>query len=286
VKRVLVLGGAGMLGHKISQILSRRFETYATFRSVPRMQGIFEEVVPVLDVEATDLVSVARCLKSVKPDVVINAIGIVKQVSLAHDPVTSISINALFPHQLARVCSDASAYLVHVSTDCVFSGQKGNYSEDESPDATDLYGRSKALGEPIAEHVLTVRTSLIGRELSRRSGLVEWFLNQEGGVVRGYSRAVFSGVTTETFADIITALITADARLHGLWHLSGPAISKLQLLQWLKEAFGRSTQVIPDDRVVYDRSLNSQRFWSATGLRRPEWAEMIQALKEDPTPYG
>src|SRR5438128_12185622 len=145
--RVLVLGGAGMLGHKVSQIISRRFETYVTFHAVPPTKGVFDRVVPVVDFEATNLSSIARCLKAVNPDVVINAIGIVKQIPLAEDPVTTISVNALFPHQLARICGDVSAYLVQVSTDCVFSGQKGNYSEDEAPDATDLYGRSKALGE-------------------------------------------------------------------------------------------------------------------------------------------
>ena len=221
-----------MLGHKLSQTLAGRCETYATFREVPAALesfGIYDRVQALASVEASDLDSVARGLSETQPDVVINCIGIVKQDAAAHDPIQSISVNALFPHRLAQLCRAAGARLLHLSTDCVFSGRQGNYSELDKPDADDLYGRTKLLGEVAGENCLTLRTSMIGRELHGSHGLVEWFLSQRGTTVNGFKRAVFSGFTTEALAVIIGEILVRHPELFGVWHVASEPINKFDL---------------------------------------------------------
>jgi len=197
--KVLILGGSGMLGHKLWQTFTSRFDTYTTFRgSVDDYGalGLFDPIRSFGGVSVQDFASVERVLAENRPEVVVNCIGVVKQDAAAKDPLISIEVNSLFPHRLARACAEIGSRLIHLSTDCVFSGQRGNYSVSDPADATDLYGRTKLLGEVNAGHCLTLRTSMIGRELCGSHGLVEWFLSQQGKVVRGYKKAVFSGFTT------------------------------------------------------------------------------------------
>src|SRR5215468_2937943 len=197
--KVLVLGGSGMLGHKLWQTFGPHFDTYVTFRGVPeeyRRYRIFDQAKSISNISAEDIDSVARVFGTVQPDVVVNCIGIVKQDTAAKDPIASITVNSLLPHHLARLCHQHSARLIHLGTDCVFSGRKGDYSEADIPDAGDLYGRTKLLGEVAGENCLTIRTSMIGRELKGSHGLLEWFLSQTDRV-RGFKRAIFSGFTTQ-----------------------------------------------------------------------------------------
>ena len=268
-----------MLGHKLCQVLSAELLTLATFRhEAPDLGPFYGRTEPIAHVDALDVDSVSDAIARARPDVVVNAIGIVKQRSAATDPLLSISVNSLFPHRLARLCDAAGARLVHFSTDCVFSGNRGEYAEIDVPDPIDLYGRSKLLGEVDAPGSLTIRTSIIGRELENMTGLLEWFLSQAGGRVKGFSRVTWSGVTTNFLAHTVARLVREGSGLSGIFHLSGPAISKYQLLVWLNDAFGTKTTIEPDDTVVSDRSLRSDRFWSATGLPRPEWRGMVSEL--------
>jgi dTDP-4-dehydrorhamnose reductase len=268
-----------MLGHKLCQVLSAESATFATFRgSAPDRAPFYGRTEPIAQVDALEFESVSDALTRARPDVVVNAIGIVKQRSTATDPVLSISVNSLFPHRLAKLCDAAGARLVHFSTDCVFSGRGGAYVEADVPDPIDLYGRSKLLGEVDAPGVLTIRTSIIGRELENMTGLLEWFLGQAGGRVKGFSRVTWSGVTTNFLAQTVARLIREGAGLSGVFHLSGPAISKYQLLVWLNDAFGTRTTVERDDALVSDRSLLSDRFWSRTGFTRPDWPQMVSEL--------
>jgi dTDP-4-dehydrorhamnose reductase len=268
-----------MLGHKLCQVLSAGSATFATFRgAAPDLAPFYGKIEPIAHVDALDLESVTDAIAHARPDVVVNAIGIVKQRSTATDPLLSISVNSLFPHRLAELCGAAGARLVHFSTDCVFSGRRGAYAEDDVPDPIDLYGRSKLLGEVDAPGVLTLRTSIVGRELENTTGLLEWFLGQAGGRVKGFSRVTWSGVTTNFLAHAVARLIREAPDLCGVFHLSGPAISKYQLLLWLNDAFGTRTTIERDDTVVSDRSLLSDRFWSETGFTRPEWGEMVSEL--------
>jgi dTDP-4-dehydrorhamnose reductase len=287
--RVLILGGAGMLGHKLWQISSLRFDTFATVRgefSTLRGYGIFEESRTLTGVEAHNFASVAQALHSTEPNVVVNCVGIVKQDAAAKDPITSISINSLFPHQLAEECRRLGARLIHLSTDCVFSGAKGNYSEADYADPQDMYGRTKLLGEVGADDCLTIRTSMIGRELRGSHGLVEWFLAQQGKQIKGFTRAIFSGFTTNALARIIADVIERELDLSGVWHVSAEPISKFDLLTLIKQTYGLDIEIAADESFVCDRSLDSSRFAAATGFQRPAWPDMIAEMHNDSTSYN
>ncbi len=271
--RVLILGGSGMLGHKLWQIFSPRFETFVTFRGDPEdflRFDLFDKDRVVGGLSADDVAGFARVLKEIKPKAVVNCIGIVKQDAAAKDPVTSITVNSLFPHRLARACNEFGARLIHLSTDCVFSGRKGNYTEDDACDAEDLYGRTKLLGEVTDQNCLTVRTSMIGREFNGAHGLVEWFLSQQAKHVRGFRRAIFSGFTTLALAEILADVINRHPRLSGLYHVSSGPISKFDLLSLIRDVYGVKVEIEPDETFVCDRSLDCTRFREATGFVAPE----------------
>ena len=277
-----------MLGHKLWQRLHPDFDTWVTLRgdfSAYARYGLFEQGKTICRVDAMQFDTVVRAMESVRPDVVVNAIGIVKQLQAANDPIVSISINSLFPHQLAKLCRGASAKLIHVGTDCVFSGRKGMYGESDVSDAEDLYGRSKYLGEVNEKDHLTLRTSIIGRELNTANGLVEWLLSNRGRKVKGYRRAIFSGLTTIAFAGVIGKVIGEHRNLAGLYQVSCDPIDKYALLQLLQRSFHAPVDIEPADDVVVDRSLNSTRFREATGWAPPPWRQSIEAMASDPTPY-
>jgi dTDP-4-dehydrorhamnose reductase len=286
--RVLILGGSGMLGHKLWQTFAPRFETYVTLRhpfSDVAGYGLFDERRTVTGVTAENFDSVASALSVVGPDAVVNCIGIVKQDAAAKDPIASISVNALFPHELSQCCRRQNARLIHLSTDCVFSGDRGHYPESELPDPVDLYGRTKLLGEVTSDNSLTIRTSMIGRELRGAHGLVEWFLSQQAGRVRGFQQAIFSGLTTNTLAKTIAELLENHQALHGMWHVASEPISKFDLLTLIKQTYGLDIEIEPDDSFRCNRSLDGRRFAEATGIKFSSWAEMIAEMHSDPTPY-
>jgi dTDP-4-dehydrorhamnose reductase len=286
---ILILGGSGMLGHKLWQSLARRFDTYVTFRKPIESYfecGLFDRARALTGVTAEDFDSVARAVAEFKPDVVVNCIGIVKQAAASGDPLVSIEVNSLFPHRLARLCQTKGIRLIHISTDCVFSGRKGNYNENDFSDAEDLYGRTKFLGEVSDDGCLTLRTSMIGRELEASHGLVEWFLSQEDRTISGYKKSVFSGFTTNALAEIIARIITRSSELDGVWHVASEPISKFDLLSLVKQVYGLNIRIEPDETVVCDRSLNGARFRQATGFTPPSWQQMIEEMHRDPTPYS
>ncbi len=287
--KLLVLGATGMLGHKLMQVLSARFEVTGTVRghAAGYQSHPVLGVMPLLGgVQAEDFDSVVQVIAAVRPEVVVNCIGLVKQLAAAKETVPSITVNALFPHRLARLCQAGGARLVQVSTDCVFSGRKGSYVESDAADAEDLYGRTKLLGEVDDEGCLTIRTSIIGRELGTAHGLVEWFLGQEGRSVRGYRRAIFSGFTTQALAEIMAGVITDHPEMRGVWHVAAEPINKFDLLALVKQVYRLNIQIEPDEAVKIDRSLNGERFREATGFIPPAWPEMIEELYTDSTPYS
>ncbi|HEX7956094.1 MAG TPA: SDR family oxidoreductase [Pyrinomonadaceae bacterium] len=286
--KVLILGGSGMLGHKLWQTLSRRFDARATFRQSPAAYarlGLFDPARSVGGVTAHDFDSVVRALAAARPAAVVNCVGIVKQDAAAKDPYQSIAVNALFPHRLAQACAAAGARLIHLSTDCVYTGRRGNYSEADASDAEDIYGRTKWLGEVDYPHALTLRTSMIGRELAGAHGLVEWFLSQRGKRVRGFRRAVFSGFTTQALAEIIGDVIADHESLSGVRHVAAEPINKFDLLTLVNAAYGAGIDIEPDEEFFCDRSLDGSRFQSETGFAPPSWPEMIERMARDETPY-
>lgn len=287
--RLLLLGAAGMLGHKLLQVLSARLSIIGTVRgnvAEYRYHPVLSPDILKGHIDASDISTVEKVIEECEPDVVINCIGIVKQLPAAHDPLQSIAINALFPHQLAHICQQRGIRLIHISTDCVFSGQKGYYHEDDFADADDLYGRTKYLGEVDYENALTLRTSIIGRELGTSHGLIEWFLGQDGGTVSGYTNAIFSGLTTNALSDVIATIITDYPEMRGVWHVASEPISKYDLLKLVKTVYNLSIEIQPDNSVVIDRSLNGSRLRENTNIIIPSWQTMIEQMHQDPTPYA
>jgi len=282
-----------MLGHKMFQTLSSRFPgVKATIRG--SLEDPFYRDIPLFEpsrilerIDVMDLIALRQTLSVERPEVLVNCVGIVKQRSEGKMAVPSITVNSLLPHLLADWVSGWGGRLIHFSTDCVFSGRKGNYSEDDRADAEDLYGKSKFLGEVAqSAQALTLRTSIIGRELSHFQSLLEWFLAQRGGRIRGFRRVIYSGVTTNYLSELVVRVIMECPKLAGLFQVTAPAISKYDLLCRLRSAFGLDIEIVPDDDEVSDRSMVGERFRRATGIAEPEWPSMIGGLIDDPTPYG
>ncbi len=286
--RLLILGGTGMLGHKLWQRAREPLEAWTTVRGeelAGPAAAVLDPARVVTGVNAEDPGSVERAIEESGADAVVNCIGIIKQSSAAADPVPSVMVNSLFPHQVAALCHAGGKRFVHVSTDCVFSGSHGGYSEDDLPDASDLYGRSKLLGEATGSGSLTVRTSIIGRELGSSFGLVEWFLGEVGNRVRGFERAIFSGFTTTALSELLIWALTEQPELEGLWHVSADPIDKYRLLTMVRDAYGVEVTIDRDEEVAVDRSLDSGRFRAATGWQPPSWQQMIDQMAADSTPY-
>jgi dTDP-4-dehydrorhamnose reductase len=282
--RVLIFGGDGMLGHRLLRRFSAGHETRVTLhRGIAEYShfGLFDRGNAYDGTDVRDSRRVASVIADFGPDAVINATGVVKQRPEAHEPDISSEVNAVFPPHLARVCRAHGALLIHVSTDCVFSGQKGNYAESDRPDPVDLYGETKLRGEVAAPGAITLRTSMVGRELARKSGLVEWFLAQKGKTIQGYRKAIFSGFTTAELARLVEMLVTRHLEAHGLYHASSAPISKFDLLSGLNRRLGLGVNIVPDDTVVCDRSLDSTRFRKAFGYSPPAWDFMLDELAAD-----
>ncbi len=280
--KVLVLGVSGMLGNAVLRVFAQsdHYRVVGSARSAGVLRllppQLREQVVCGVDVENTD--SLVQLFTSARPDVVINCIGLVKQLAEANDPLAAIATNALLPHKLARLCALAHARLIHVSTDCVFAGTRGMYAEHDLPDAQDLYGRSKYLGEVNYPHAITLRTSIIGHELSSAHSLLGWFLAQ-AGPVKGFTRAIFSGLPTTELARVMRDFVIPHAGLQGLYHVAADPINKFDLLQLIAQAYGKSTAITPDDNLAIDRSLDSSRFREVTGYRPPAWPDLVRQMQ-------
>lgn len=271
-----------MLGNAVFRFLARSpgIETFGTLRSGRALPFFAESqranLLTNVDVENLDRLSFA--FAAVKPDVVINCIGLVKQLEIANDPLQALPINAMLPHRLARLAAVAGARLIHFSSDCVFSGSRGGYRETDFPDADDLYGRSKYLGEVVdCPHAITLRTSIIGHELDGNHALLNWFLSQEG-TIRGFTRVIFSGVPTVELARLIRDFVLPQPLMHGLYQIAAQPITKNDLLHLIASIYGKTIEITPDSQLKSDRSLNGSRFREATGYVSPEWPELVARM--------
>ncbi|NQT81079.1 MAG: SDR family oxidoreductase [Candidatus Aminicenantes bacterium] len=286
--KVLILGVEGMLGHKLYQVFQENFNTFGTMQGNVEdyaKYNLFDEKTILSNVNAFDIASIKDALNQIHPNVVVNCIGIIKQLKEAKNPEISIAINSLFPHQLAKLSSRYNFRLFHISTDCVFSGRKGNYKEEDISDAEDLYGRTKYLGEVGYGNCLTLRTSIIGRELNTSNGLLEWILPQNGKKIQGYTNAIYTGFTTNFFAAELKKIILQHPKLSGLFHLSSNPISKFDLLQIIKKQFHLEFKIESYNAFYCDRSLDSTKYRIKTGFVPPSWEKMIEQLCLDKTPY-
>ncbi len=282
--RILVVGAAGMLGSAVFRFFAddARYAAFGTIRSAGQRAhfapGLHEILLSGIDVASdSDLMA---AFAAARPDTVINCVGVINEADAVRNQLTTLALNALFPHRLVQIAGLAGSRVVHLSTDCVFSGARGSYTEDDFADAGDLYGRSKYLGEVDYPNAVTLRTSIIGHELDSNRSLIDWFLGQPGPV-KGFRKAVFSGLPTVEIARIIRDHVITAPDLSGVYHLSAAPIDKFALLGLVNEAYARGTEIIPDDALVIDRSLNSDRFRTATGFAPLPWPELIGLMHRD-----
>jgi dTDP-4-dehydrorhamnose reductase len=284
-KKVLILGGTGMLGHTLLTQLSKleHLDVYATVRSLDGLSNWFSaDLLKKIrgNVDADNFDTVIRALASIQPDIVINCIGLIKQLPIASDPLSAIAVNAQLPHRISLICCTAGARMIHISTDCVFDGNKGNYTESDHSNATDLYGRTKFLGEVDYPHCVTLRTSIIGHELKGKYGLIEWFLAQKGRV-RGFTHAIYSGFPTIELAHIISEYVFPNPDLKGVYQVSSDPISKYDLLKIVADKYKKDIEIESYGDFYQDRSMDSTKFRNITGYVPPSWQELVDKMYQN-----
>ena len=288
--KILMLGGGGTLGHKLWQVLPAKFpDTVVSIRKNKDFYarcGLFTGPNVVDGLDLRDFSRLNAVLDELKPSVIVNCAGVTLRSKEALDKNSAISINALLPHRLAEWCSRSGARLIHFSTVCVFDGKTGGYTEDSPPDARDLYGMTKALGDVSAPFALTLRSSFIGREIFGGAELLEWFLAQKGKKIKGFTRALFTGLTTNKLAELVGELIEKHPALNGLYHVSSETLSKYDLLKLMKEAYKLDVEIAPEDGFEMKRDLDGRRFEQAAGFVCPPWKVMMAEMAADRTPYG
>lgn len=281
-ERVLILGITGMLGHTLFKEMNKNtnLEVFGTTRNKNGLENYFteDEMIKIRgNVDADNFETVIRAIASVQPTIIINCIGIIKQLPISKDPLTAITVNAQLPHRISLVARSANARFIHISTDCVFNGKKGNYTEKDHSNAEDLYGRTKFLGEVAYPHCVTLRTSIIGHELKTNYSLVDWFMSQQNDV-NGFTKAMYSGFPTIEIVNIISNYVIPNKNLTGLYHVSSDPISKFDLLNILKEIYKKDININPFSDFVLDRSMNSDKFKLATGYVAPSWNQLIENM--------
>jgi dTDP-4-dehydrorhamnose reductase len=275
-----VLGSTGLIGNTLFNVLSKE-STFDVFGSVRNISAISNITLNenLVHIDAKDLINLNNKLIDLKPNVIINCIGLTKHLKSGNQPIEAIKLNALFPHQLYEISQSIGARLIHISSDCVFSGKKGFYSEEDLQDAEDLYGRSKALGEISYQNSLTLRTSTIGHEINSRHGLLEWFLSQKDRC-KGYKNAIFSGLPTVVFAEIIRDYIILNNNISGLYHIAATPIDKYELLKIIAKVYNKDIKIEPDESVRINRSLDASKFHKMTGYISPDWQSLIESMHE------
>jgi len=281
--KILVLGVTGMLGSAVFKYIASHtsHSVFGTMRGRAGGKHFDKKYAENLysDVDVLDYEALVGVFEQVRPDVVINCVGLIKQLAQAKDPLSTLPLNSMLPHRLSRLCTLIGARLVHISTDCVFTGAKGMYLESDISDAVDLYGKSKFIGEIEDQpHAITLRTSIIGHELASNASLVDWFLSQEGAV-KGFTKAIFSGVPTPELARIITDFVIPNPALFGLYHVWAEPIDKFTLLNEIAKIYEKKIEIVPDDHLAIDRSLDSTRFRQAVGYVPPSWPDLIKFMR-------
>lgn len=281
--KILILGGSGMIGSNLSNSLQDSHQVGVTFRSDATVQPISKEDQKnkyFLKVDVLDNQQIKKVIQKYMPEMLINAVGVTKQLIDNHKEKLIYDINAVFPHKLSKICSDNGVKLIHLSTDCIYSGKAGFYSETDSSDAEDIYGQSKYLGELDKNNAITIRKSTIGLELENSHGLIEWFLKSKGQI-KGFRRAIYSGITTQELARVINLIAENHMDLTGIWNVSSQPISKYHLLSKLNDLLNRKDiEIIPDDDFICDRSLDGTAFKNRTGYIAPSWDRMLEEIAE------
>jgi len=284
-KNVLILGIAGMLGNTVFRVLSKNknLNVYGSIRDEKSLLFFNNELQEkiIININVLDQNSIERAFEVVNPDVVINCVGVIKQLSESNEILKTVPINTLLPHQLAEICTRRKGRLIQISTDCVFSGSKGSYVESDFPDCYDIYGRTKLLGEiDNSEFVVTLRTSIIGHELNTNKSLVDWFLSQNN-TVNGFTKAIYSGLPTVELANVIDKYVVPNSKLQGLYHVAGNSINKYDLLNLISKIYNKKILIEQSEKLVIDRSLVADKFNNETGYIPPDWQTLIELMNDD-----
>ena len=286
---VLVLGATGLIGNRLVRTLSTDLEVFGTTRQTsfinPKFSSLLKESNWLFNVSPKQLFELEGKIQKIKPNTIVNCLGVTKSKDGVVNLQESILVNSLFPHQLSAMCSESNIRLIHLSTDCVFSGAKGNYNEADIADPVDIYGKTKNLGELINEYDLTIRTSFVGREISKFANLFEWAIKNRNTRIRCYARAIYSGLTTLALSKIIKIIILEQPDLSGLWHISSEPISKFELLSRLNWELSLNLEIELDETFICDRSLNSELFRKRTQIEIPNWSEMLTDFRKDQSWY-
>ena len=282
--KILILGGNGMVGHMLIKQLSKKFEVFSTLRNKNKFDSInfFENFLNKENCFFIDDINESEALEKIidrlSPDIVINCIGVIKQREESQDLINMIKVNSLFPHILNTICYSKKIKLIHISTDCVFSGEKGNYSDSDYPTPIDRYGETKLLGEIKSNNALTIRTSFIGPEILNKKSLFEWIMSQKNSEIDGYTNAIYTGLTTLEFSKILINIIDNYLYLEGVWQISSSQISKFQLIKMINKKFELNIRINPNDSFKCNRSLDSMRFKEETTIKVSSWETMIEDL--------
>ena len=278
-----------MLGHMAVRVLSKEHDVIGTTRSaVMETNGLsrfLESDKWIGNIDVRKLEDLTKLVNRVKPDVILNCVGLVKQKMTSLTYIESIEINALLPHRLAQICEDSNSRLIQISTDCVFGCEPGVKSQFTEPDSKDLYGRTKLLGEVTYGSALTLRTSIVGRQLSGDESLFEWIINQRNGSVNGYQNARYTGLTTQALAEVILKIISEHHHLRGLWQVASEEISKYQLVEQLNQILDLGITLRSDTEFNCDRRLDGNPFERETGIITPSWKAMLQSFAADQVNY-
>lgn len=274
---VLITGASGMIGHTLARIISQS-TLYRVIGVGQRPKSLINGLGNAQYYQFGDLTNkqnTEKLFAEFKPEIIINCAGLTKHIEIGNVPKYAIELNALFPHVLADYASRNSCRLVHISSDCVFNGEDGDYTESSITNAYDVYGKTKALGEVEGDH-LTLRTSTIGHEQGTSFGLLEWFLKQSE--CEGYPHAIFSGLPTVELGQLIRDFVLPNQSLSGLFNVGASPIDKYSLLNLIADQYGLSTSIISNGTFTIDRSLNSMKFTNETGYVAPDWPILISKM--------
>jgi len=279
-KKVLILGATGMLGHTLMLhlIQNKKVEVYGTTRKLKSFKNYNKFNYKLIKLDVSNFSNLERCIKRIKPDYVINCIGIIKQKISSKMKKNIILINSILPNFLNFLSFKNNLNLILISTDCVFNGKSGNYDEKKKPNALDIYGLSKSRGEVLSANSLILRTSIIGHELSTNLSLMDWFLKSNGSV-QGYKKAFFSGVTTLELSKLIEKILFKKFE-NGLFNIGGDKISKFDLLLKIKEIYGKNIDIYSTNNFKIDRSLNSFKFYNNFKFKKKSWKNMLKELNQ------
>ena len=289
-KTVLILGASGMLGHMLVRVFSPHHRVIGTTSSQYKAKSPLAKLLDrdswIGGIDVRSLNRVDELVREIQPNVVINCVGLIKQKMESSNITDAIIINSLFPHHLASLCESQKCRLIHFSTDCVFDGAPGIKKVSDTPNATDLYGTTKRLGEVDYGDSITIRSSIVGAQIVGNESLFQWAISQKGKSIKGFTGALYSGLTTMTMSKVILEIVDNFPQLSGIQQIASEAITKHDLLRKLNAALGLNLDICADNTIIYDRTLDGSEFVEQTGVRIPTWDEMIIEFAGDQAFYS